>query len=71
MVGDLEAVSVRATTELDAMGVSGQARGTAVDLGAGFGLQPCRSRGAAIPLPQSTVARGCWMSCSGERRECR
>jgi SAM-dependent methyltransferase len=45
MVGDLHAASVRAVDELDALGLPREARGIAVDLGAGFGLY-------ALPLAQ-------------------
>jgi SAM-dependent methyltransferase len=50
MVGDLEAASVRATKELDALGLPSEARGTAVDLGAGFGLHalPLARRGYSV-----------------------
>lgn len=45
MVGDLQTASVRAVSELDALGLAREARGSAVDLGAGFGLY-------ALPLAQ-------------------
>jgi SAM-dependent methyltransferase len=50
MVGDLEAASARATSELDAIGVPPNASGTAVDLGAGFGLHalPLARRGYSV-----------------------
>jgi SAM-dependent methyltransferase len=49
-VGDLEAASARATTELDALGLLGQTHGAAVDLGAGFGLHtlPLARRGFTV-----------------------
>ena len=50
MVGDLEAASERASTELDALGLPRQTDGTAVDLGAGFGLHalPLARRGYSV-----------------------
>src|SRR5882757_3518339 len=50
MVGDLEAASVRATMELDALRLPNEARRTAVDLGAGFGLHalPLARRGYSV-----------------------
>lgn len=50
MVGDLEAASARAANELDALGIAARANGTAVDLGAGFGLHalPLARRGYAV-----------------------
>jgi hypothetical protein len=38
MVGDVQTTSVRAVSELDALGRPREARGSAVDLRAGFGL---------------------------------
>jgi 2-polyprenyl-3-methyl-5-hydroxy-6-metoxy-1,4-benzoquinol methylase len=50
MVGDLEAASVRAEAELDAIGLPAMASGTAVDLGAGFGMHslPLARRGYRV-----------------------
>jgi SAM-dependent methyltransferase len=50
MVGDLDAASARATSELDALGLPRDARGVAVDLGAGFGLHalPLARRGYSV-----------------------
>jgi len=50
MVGDLEAASARASAELDALGLPIQARGAAIDLGAGFGLHtlPLARRGFTV-----------------------
>jgi SAM-dependent methyltransferase len=50
MVGDLDAASARATSELDALGLPSDARGVAVDLGAGFGLHslPLARRGYSV-----------------------
>lgn len=50
MVGDLEAASARAATELDALGVPKAAHGAAIDLGAGFGLHalPLARRGYSV-----------------------
>ena len=47
MVGDLQTASVLAVSELDALGLPREARGSAVDLGAGFGLY-------ALPLARPT-----------------
>jgi SAM-dependent methyltransferase len=50
MVGDLDAASARATSELDALGLPKETRGVAVDLGAGFGLHslPLARRGYSV-----------------------
>jgi 2-polyprenyl-3-methyl-5-hydroxy-6-metoxy-1,4-benzoquinol methylase len=50
MVGDLEAASARADAELDAIGLPAMASGTAVDLGAGFGVHslPLARRGYRV-----------------------
>jgi 2-polyprenyl-3-methyl-5-hydroxy-6-metoxy-1,4-benzoquinol methylase len=50
MVGDLEAASARADAELDAIGLPTMATGTAVDLGAGFGMHslPLARRGYRV-----------------------
>jgi SAM-dependent methyltransferase len=50
MAGDLEAASTRAIAELDALGLPREASGTAVDLGAGFGLHalPLARRGYSV-----------------------
>ena len=50
MVGDVDAASARADAELDAIGLPANARGTAVDLGAGFGMHslPLARRGYKV-----------------------
>jgi SAM-dependent methyltransferase len=50
MIGDLEAAFARGRTELDELGLEPSANGTAIDLGAGFGLHsvPLAERGYAV-----------------------
>lgn len=50
MVGDVEAATARADAELDAIGLSSITAGTAVDLGAGFGMHslPLARRGYKV-----------------------
>jgi 2-polyprenyl-3-methyl-5-hydroxy-6-metoxy-1,4-benzoquinol methylase len=50
MVGDLEAACARADAELDAIGLPAMASGTALDLGAGFGMHslPLARRGYRV-----------------------
>lgn len=50
MVGDVDAATARAEAELDAIGLPSNATGTAVDLGAGFGLHslPLARRGYKV-----------------------
>ncbi len=50
MVGDPEGAMIRASAELDAIGIPARAAGTAVDLGAGFGMHalPLARRGYRV-----------------------
>jgi SAM-dependent methyltransferase len=50
MIGDIDAATARADAELDAIGLASHATGTAVDLGAGFGLHslPLARRGYKV-----------------------
>jgi 2-polyprenyl-3-methyl-5-hydroxy-6-metoxy-1,4-benzoquinol methylase len=50
MIGDVEAATARADAELDAIGLASHATGTAVDLGAGFGMHslPLARRGYKV-----------------------
>ena len=50
MIGDVEAATARADAELDAIGLSAHATGTALDLGAGFGMHslPLARRGYKV-----------------------
>jgi SAM-dependent methyltransferase len=50
MIGDVEAATARADAELDAIGLPSHATGTAVDLGAGFGMHslPLARRGYKV-----------------------
>ncbi len=50
MVGDVDAATARADAELDAIGLPSTATGTAVDLGAGFGMHslPLARRGYKV-----------------------
>jgi SAM-dependent methyltransferase len=50
MVGDLDAAFARARVELDELGLQSSAGGSAIDLGAGFGLHsvPLAQRGYAV-----------------------
>jgi SAM-dependent methyltransferase len=50
MIGDLDAAFARGRTELDELGLEPSANGTAIDLGAGFGLHsvPLAERGYAV-----------------------
>jgi 2-polyprenyl-3-methyl-5-hydroxy-6-metoxy-1,4-benzoquinol methylase len=50
MIGDLDAAFARGRTELDELGLEPSAIGTAIDLGAGFGLHsvPLAERGYAV-----------------------
>jgi SAM-dependent methyltransferase len=50
MIGDVEAATARANAELDAIGLPSIATGTAVDLGAGFGMHtlPLARRGYKV-----------------------
>jgi 2-polyprenyl-3-methyl-5-hydroxy-6-metoxy-1,4-benzoquinol methylase len=59
MVGDLQTASVRAVSELDALGLPREARGSAVDLGAGFGLYalPLARRGYNVTAIDSWLQR--------------
>lgn len=61
MVGDLEAASARATSELDALGLPKHAHGVAVDLGAGFGLHtvPLARRGYSVVAIDSCQSLVC------------
>ncbi|HEX2789156.1 MAG TPA: methyltransferase domain-containing protein [Steroidobacteraceae bacterium] len=69
MIGDVELATARADAELDAIGVPARATGTAVDLGAGFGMHslPLARRGYTVtaidsyePLLQELRSRaGC------------
>jgi SAM-dependent methyltransferase len=56
MVGDLDAAFARSRLELDQLGLTAATNGTAVDLGAGFGLHsvPLAERGYAV-----TAIDGC------------
>src|ERR1700686_4803739 len=50
MIGDVDAATARADAELDDIGLPSNATGTAVDLGAGFGLHslPLARRGYKV-----------------------